>query len=389
MAGRKGRRQFGWVRQLASGRWQASYLAPTGRRLTAPKTFVRKQDGGRWLSLVEADIARGVWRDPVAAEVALGDYAETWIAERPGLRPRTVELYQWLQKRYIEPHLGRLTLAELDNNAPAVRTWRQQLLDAGVSATMVAKAYRLLRAIPNTAVEDDTIRRNPCRIKGADAEQAAERPTLTPAQVATLAASMPARFVPLVMLATYASLRWGEVTALRRMDVDLEAATVRVERAHVELSTGEVLVGPPKSRAGKRTVSFPPALVPLVRRHLSEFVGAEPAALLFAGPKGALLRRSNFNKLTSWPDLVAAVGAPGLRIHDLRHTGNTLASKVPGTTIRDLMLRMGHDNTRAAMIYLHTTQGADRAIAEALPVEMSDEDDPDDGAAGALVPAGR
>ena len=30
----------------------------------------------------------------------------------------------------------------------------------------------------------------------------------------------------------------------------------------------------------------------------------------------------------------------------LRHTGNDLASKVPGTTIRDLMSRMGHDSTR-------------------------------------------
>jgi integrase len=194
----------------------------------------------------------------------------------------------------------------------------------------------------------------------------------------------------LVPLATYASLRWGEVSGLRRMDVDLTTATVRVERAHVELSTGQVIVGPPKSRAGKRTVSFPPALVPLLRRHLVEYVGSEPDALLFVGPKGAPLRRSNFNKLTKWPERVAAIGAPGLHVHDLRHTGNTLASKVPGTTIRDLMLRMGHDNPRAAMIYLRTTIGADRAIADALPVEVTndDQDDDDDGSAGALVPAG-
>ena len=273
---------------------------------------------------------------------------------------------------------------------PAIRAWRRTLLDAGVSATMTAKAYRLLRAILNTAVEDETIRRNPCRIKGAGFEASAERPTLTPAQVAALAGGVPPRFALLVLLATYASLRWGEVSALRRMDVDVTAATVRIERAHVELSTGQVLVGPPKSRASKRTVSFPPALVPLVRHHLDEYVGAEPDALLFVGPKGAPLRRSNFNKLTRWPEKVAAIGVAGLHVHDLRHTGNTLASKVPGTTIRDLMLRMGHDNPRAAMIYLHTTQGADRTIADALPIEIVDDDqddENDDGAAGALVPA--
>jgi len=36
------------------------------------------------------------------------------------------------------------------------------------------------------------------------------------------------------------------------------------------------------------------------------------------------------------------------------------------------MARMGHDNERAAMIYLHRTQGADRRIADALPVDLGD-----------------
>ena len=218
------------------------------------------------------------------------------------------------------------------------------------------------------------IRRNPCRIRGADQEHAAERPTLTPAQVAELAGRMPPRLVALVMLATYASLRWGELAALRRADLDLTAATVRVERTQVEVG-GRVTEGPPKSRAGRRMVAFPPALVPLLRRHLADYVGDVPTALVFTGPKGARLRRNNFGKLVGWRAAVAAVGAPGLHFHDLRHTGNALASKVPGTTIRDLMSRMGHDSTRAAMIYLHGSPGADRIIADALPVELEEDQD--------------
>jgi integrase len=130
------------------------------------------------------------------------------------------------------------------------------------------------------------------------------------------------------MLATYASLRWGELAALRRIDLDLDAATVRVERTQVEVG-GRVTEGPTKSPAGRRVVAFPPALVPLLGRHLVEYVGEEPTALVFTGPTGARLRRNNFGKLAGWSAAVAAVGAPGLHFHDLRHTGNAFAAQGP------------------------------------------------------------
>jgi integrase len=120
--------------------------------------------------------------------------------------------------------------------------------------------------------------------------------------------------------------------------------------------------------------------------------GGFPAstALVFTNPKGAALRRGNFRRMVDWPKIVAEVGVPDF--HDLRHTGNHLASRVPGTTIRHRMTRMGHDSTRAAMIYMHGSSAADRAIADSMPVEIAgddhDEDPRDNGAAGALVPAG-
>lgn len=75
---------------------------------------------------------------------------------------------------------GGVTLAMIDNKPAWIRAWRGELLAAGVSVSVAAKAYRLLRAVLHTAVDDDVIRRNPCRIRGADQEHAAERPTLTP-----------------------------------------------------------------------------------------------------------------------------------------------------------------------------------------------------------------
>ena len=161
----------------------------------------------------------GEWSDSTRAKVTVEDYADRWITQRPGLRPSTVELYRWLLTKYVAPHLGGVMLGKL--STATIRQWRVDLLSAGVSMSMTAKAYRLLRAVMNTAVDEDRIlTRNPCRAKGADQEQAQERPVLTVAQVFKLADAMPVpRFRTLILLTAFCTLRWSEVTALRRCDV--------------------------------------------------------------------------------------------------------------------------------------------------------------------------
>ncbi len=56
---------------------------------------------------------------------------------------------------------------------------------------------------------------------------------------------------------------------------------------------------------------------------------------------------------------------PAAHFHDLRHTGGTLAATT-GATTKELMARLGHSSTRAAMIYQHATKERDKAIADAL-----------------------
>ncbi|MDQ2873694.1 MAG: site-specific integrase [Actinomycetota bacterium] len=438
-------RRFGNIRRLPSGRYQASYLGPDGQRRNAQETFERKGDADRALSLIEAQIMQGEWTDPERAKIKLGDYAATWIAERSGLRPRSADQYRWLLRKHVAPHLGGVPIGQLSTSM--IRQWRAALLGNGVSVSTAAKAYRFLRAVLMTAVEEDKMpTRNPCRIRGAGDEATPERPVLTVAQVFELAErigrrpvgnirQLPAggyrfrfrrngemrtspevfatraeadralwkmaddnradctqdrRFCALVLLATFASLRWGEVVALRRCDLDLNAGIVRVRAAYVERSTGEILLGPPKSKAGRRVVGIPAAIIPALREHLSVFTGPDAGSLVFAGTTGVPMRRSNFNKMTGWPHAVAAIGAEGLHVHDLRHTGNTFAAS-GGAGIRDLMTRMGHDSERAALIYQHEARGADKTITSAIDAHITAErgqDDDDQGDAGALVPAG-
>jgi integrase len=386
------RRRFGWVRKLPSGRYQASYIGPDGRRHSAPDTFATQRDADRWLAHAEVLIARADWVDPERSKIRLQDYAENWIRERPGLRPRTVQLYRWLLTRYITPQLGPVALGKLDS--PLVRQWRSRLLADGVSESMAAKAYRLLRAVLMTATNEDRILpRNPCQIRGAGAENAEERSVLTVAQVYELASRMEdRRYRAFVLLATFATLRWGEITALRRRDVAEDASWVRVAGAFVDLPGEGLVYGPPKSRAGLRTVTVPAAVRPELLRHLKEFTGPEPNAWVFTGRRGKPLRRGCFNPSTGWKKAVAAIGHPTLHFHDLRHSGNTWAASA-GVSTKDLMARMGHDSERAALIYQHATSKMERAIADALSRladerHSTDQDPDNEGGAGALVPTG-
>ena len=364
MPNKDGHRHFGNARRRESGRWQIRYPGPDGRMRNGTETYPTKALALRALSIIEGQIARREWVDPERGKVTVRDYADRWIAQRPNLRPRTIELYRWLLGKHITPYLGGVPLGRLSTSL--VRDWRAELLGNGVSASMTAKAYRLLRAVLMTAVnEDHILPANPCRIPGAGIETPDERPTLTVTQVYDLAGEVPDRFFAMILLTTFASLRYGEVTALQRQDIDLEAGTVRVRQAFVERQRGGLLLGPPKSRAGLRTVAVPAAVMTELRRHLDDYTAPGPAAFVFTGPTGAPIKRSNFNRLVGWKEAVARIGKPGLHFHDLRHTGNTLAASA-GVSTRDLMARMGHDSMAAALIYQHASSEADRAIADAL-----------------------
>lgn len=259
------------------------------------------------------------------------------------------------------PTFDNRTMSEIKE--AHIRKWRKARLDEGVGSVTVAKAYRLLKAIFNTAVEDGLIKSNPCKIKGAGKEDSPERPVLTMKQVFVLADAIEPRFRMLILLATFASLRWGELAALQRRNVDLEAGTIRVVGTTTELKDGSVTIGPPKSEAGKRVISVPAMLLPHLREYMETYAEQSGDGHVFVGPKGARLRRANFTR--AWTAALKKAGLSGFHFHDLRHTGNTLAAQ-SGATLRDLMTRMGHSTTRAALIYQHTAMERDRAIADAL-----------------------
>ncbi|MFI6928183.1 tyrosine-type recombinase/integrase [Nonomuraea spiralis] len=356
------KRRFGRVRKLPSGRFQARYQGPDGIDRPAPQTFATKTDAEVWLTRTEAQILDDEWINPDAGKISFGKYATDWIKERPNLRPRTIELYDYLFRTHLKPIFEGKPLSEIKE--PHVRQWRKKLLDNGVSEVTLAKAYRLLKAILSTAVDDQLIKRNPCRIKGAGQEKSPERPVLTVAQVYRIVEVIEPRYRALVLLGTFASLRWGELTGLQRRDLDLDTGTVKVERQLIQITGKGLTFTNAKSAAGKRTVAIPELIIDELKVHVKDFAVDGDEGLIFVGPDNGPLRNTNFNRRV-WAKALQDAGLPKIHFHDLRHTGNTLAASA-GASIRELMARMGHSSTRAALIYQHSTDERQREVARKL-----------------------
>jgi integrase len=311
----------------------------------------------------EAEMLRGEWLDPNAGKIPFGEYIERWLRERD-LKARTREEYERHVRLHIRPFLGNRALSEI--TPPGIRAWRADLLDSGVGTSTVAKTYRILHAIFTTAVDDDLIRRNPCRVKRAGQDKAEERPTATLDQVFAIAHAIQPRYRLMVLLATFAQLRFGELVALRQRSIDLDAMELRVRKATAEMEDGTQVDDDPKSEAGKRPITLPGALRTDIELHLATYAQPGPSGRLFVGTLGGIPRRRNFNRV--WKKALKDAGIPAemeLHLHDLRHTGSTWSAQ-SGATLKELMARIGHSSTRAAMIYQHATRDRDHAIASAL-----------------------
>lgn len=357
-----GRRSFGSVRKLPSGRYQASFVDPHGVRRSAPQTFVAKADASRWLAKTETEVSAGSWVDPSAAQVALATYAEAWLAQRTvkgrPLAARTLQTYRHSLDAWILPRLGQHRLSAL---TPAlVRTWHSETLSQ-TGPTATRQAYALLRSILNTAIADEAILRNPCRIAGAGQPSSPERPLLDLDTVQALIEAMPAHLQTLTTTIFWAHLRIGEAVALQRHDVDLTHGTLRVERQHVEIRGRGPVETTPKA-ASRRTVHLPTQATALLADHVRTRPGL-PTSYLFTRKDGSQLRALHVQN--AWQTARTKVGRPEAHLHDLRHAGLTLTAQLGGT-LAEVQRRAGHASSRAALIYQHAAASRDRDIAGLL-----------------------
>ena len=196
-------------RFTASGeaRYDVRYRA--GAR-AVEETFKRRHDAENRVRQIEAERLRGQVVDPRRGREKLADFAERWLEARTAkgkpLAPMTKQGYRWLLRRNIEPTIGEYALAEITPSV--VRDWYSKVtVNAG--RDQAAKSYRLLRAILNTAVDDELISRDPCRIRSGGAEHADERSSSSPDSSVSAPASCSASVAATSTWRTLGSRCWS------------------------------------------------------------------------------------------------------------------------------------------------------------------------------------
>jgi integrase len=363
--GARTRRTFGSIRRLPSGRYQVRYTHPDGTYVTAPTTFTARVEAETWLGDRRREIETGEYRPQTKpAPITFGDYSATWLANRHvagrPIKQRTREHYTAILDAHLLPEFGSRPLRSI---LPAdIRDWHATtLVDR---PTLRSHAYSLLRTIFTSAINEEHIDANPCRIVGAGRSKRVHK--IRPASVeelGVLTAAMPERLQLMVTLASWCALRFGEIVELRRGDVDLGAELIRVRRAAVRTKGAGYTITTPKSDAGERDVDVPPHIIPAIEDHLAKYVDIDRDSLIFEADNGGHLQPSTLYRW--WYKARTAAGRSDLRFHDLRHSGAVLAAAT-GASLAELMARLGHSTPAAALRYQHVARGRGREIAALL-----------------------
>lgn len=301
----------------------------------------------------------------------VADYAERYIKTKSGVEGKTTDSYRTYMRMHIGPTLGHLPIDAVSSEA--IAGWINLRASQGAAAKSIKNEHGFLSAMFQSAVDMDPplIGRNPCATSRLPESEQKEMVFLSPDEFTLLLSYIPIKYQPLVLLLANTGLRWGEATALRPGDFDLEARTVRVSRAWKHSGTKGWYIGPPKTRRSKRTVSMPENLIPVLRPLVES--GSE---YVFTNAFGHPVRQQNFHGAFWTPARRLANGLPAFesakgdpsrawkartrgvwadrnpakkplgkwpRIHDLRHSHASwlLAN---GVGIDVVQRRLGHES---------------------------------------------
>ncbi|WP_407068267.1 tyrosine-type recombinase/integrase [Lapillicoccus sp.] len=211
-------------------------------------------------------------------------------------------------------------------------------LERELSPASVIVTYRYVATIFKAASRDRRIALSPC--DGIRLPKIVKKPVspMATADIQALAEAVPEQYHAMVILAAGTGLRQGEIFGITVDRVDFLRRTLRVDRQLVAVRGQAPEFGPPKTAASVRTVPLPDVVLEPLSEHLRRFAPS-PAAPVFLGSDGQLLRRSAFGTL--WRRSATEAGVHGYTFHSLRHYYASLLIR-HGESVKTVQARLVH-----------------------------------------------
>ena len=223
-------------------RYRARYRGPDGKERS--RTFDRKVDADRFISVAEADKARGSWIDPALGRTTVEAWASQWLGSLVHLKPKTQAGYESLLRCHVLPRFGSTPLGRISRLD--AQTWISKMEADGLSPSRIRQARQVLGALLTAAQRTGYIAKNVTDGIRLPREIPRKMRFLTAEQVESLVSHTPPSYQPLIYLLSYGGLRWGEAVALRLKNVRFERSRIDVHESMAEVS-GRVYFGPTKT----------------------------------------------------------------------------------------------------------------------------------------------
>jgi integrase len=341
-----------WVKKRGN-RYHVQYRDDDGMRQAA-STHARKLDADRALRDLQLNVDKVAGFDPKGGSLPVGEWSAQWLSTRHDIKPKTRAGYESLLQSRILPTFGTTPVNKLTPG----------MVDEGLSPARIRQAHQLLSAMMKAALRRGLVGSNPADGTPLPAATKREQRFLTVSELAAFAGAMPERLRASAWTLGVSGLRFGEMSALTRSDVDVLRRQIEVRRSVSEVN-GTLIVGTPKN--GKtRTVAIPATLAGILNDQLL----SHPHDLVFPDTQGGLLRIPGYRKHVK--AACAEIGIDPIRTHDLRHTAASLMlAAEPDVFVA--MKQLGHSSIKVTVdVYGHLLPGSAADAADTLDQLIAD-----------------
>lgn len=345
-----------WMVQCRVTDWQGNVTHKKKRG------FSTKKEAQEWernlLSKAKANV-----------NMLFGDFIELYFEDLSHrLKASTLSNKHWIVDQKITPVFSKIPLNEI--SPTDVRKWQNKLTSfrdekgEGFSQTYLKTINNQLTAIFNYAVKYYNLSENPCHKAGGMGKKDADEMLFWTKdefeQFIEAVKDKPQSYTAYMTL-YYTGMRIGELTALTPADIDLEKATISINKSYQRLD-GKDLITSPKTPKSNRIITIPQGLCDCLRVYMSQCYGLKDKDRLFA-----------FTKHFMRHEMLRGCKASGvkvIRVHDTRHSHASLLIEM-GFSPLLIADRLGHEKVQTTMdTYSHLYPSKQAEVATKLDILM-------------------